>query len=189
MHEMRSARGRGHVILRELWLSDSAARFSALRTGAAARNAARPRAAALIAGIVTGVVILLAALGVGLYFGLRGDDTGKPGGSMASSSTVHTASSASDDTEATTVAVALLQEGEILLEAAGDAGPESFTGETFVPEGPPPSLNLPAITLSPTITVPTGVTTTVPAGVTTTVPGAVQVAAVSGRQTGSLRRV
>ena len=34
-------------------------------------------------------------------------------------------------------------EGEIFLEAAGNSGPESFTGETFVPAGPTPTLNIP----------------------------------------------
>lgn len=122
----------------------------------------------LIAGLVTAAVILLALLGVGLYFGLRGDDTDKPGGSASSSSAVGPTS----PTSATTEPTAVQQEGEILLEAAGEAGPESFTGETFVPEGPPPSLNLPTTTLAPT--------TTVPAGVTTTAPATVKVAAVSG---------
>lgn len=122
----------------------------------------------MIAGLVTAVVILLAGLGVGLYFGLRGDDTDKPGGNASSSSTVGPTS----PTSATAEPTAVQQEGEILLEAAGKAGPESFTGETFVLEGPPVSLNLPTTTLAPT--------TTVPVGVTTTAPGTVKVAAVSG---------
>ncbi|MHB8867621.1 MAG: DUF6777 domain-containing protein [Thermoleophilia bacterium] len=122
----------------------------------------------MIAGLVAAVVILLAGLGVGLYFGLRGDDTDKSGGNASSSSTVGSTSADSTATEPTVVQ----QEGEIFLEAAGEAGAESFTGETFVPEGPPPSLNLPTTTLAPT--------TTVSVGVTTTDPGTVKVAAVSG---------
>jgi hypothetical protein len=122
----------------------------------------------MIAGLVTAVVILLAGLGVGLCFGLRGDDTDNPGGTASSSSTVSPTSLASATTETT----AAQQQGEIFLEAAGTAGAESFTGETFVPESPPSSLNLPTTTLAPT--------TTVPVGATTATPGSAQVAAVSG---------
>lgn len=89
----------------------------------------------LIAGVVTGVVILLAALAVGLYFGLRGDGKDDP----SDTSTVRPTSTASTST---TEAAFKQEEGEILLEAVGTAGPNSFTGETFVPAGPPPSLNI-----------------------------------------------
>jgi hypothetical protein len=133
--------------------------------------------------VVIGVVILLAALGVGLYFGLRGD-----GKDDASDATTARTTSTSTASTSTTEATFKQDEGEILLEAAGKAGPEPFTGETFVAAGPPPSMNLPTTTLAPTTTVPAGATTTLPAGatttappaVTTTAPGGVQVASVTG---------
>ena len=59
------------------------------------------------------------------------------------------------------------QEGEIFLEAAGAAGPESLPGETFVSAGPAPTLNIPTTTI-PATTIPTA---TVPSA--TTVAGAV----------------
>ena len=71
----------------------------------------------LIAGVVIGVVILLAAVGVALYFGLRGD--GKD--DVSDTSTVRTTSTASTST---TEAVFKQDEGEILLEAVGTAGPD-----------------------------------------------------------------
>lgn len=57
-------------------------------------------------------------------------------------------------------------EGEILLESAGIAGPESFTGEAFVSMGPPSTLDM--------------TTTTTEATATTTIVQGVQVQSVSG---------
>ncbi len=126
----------------------------------------------LIAGVVVGVVVLLAALGVGLYFGLRGD--GKDDVNVTT-----TARTTSTAPTSTTEAAFKQDEGEILLEAVGSAGPDSFAGETFVPAGPPSTLNIPT-TLAPVTTLPAGATTTAPPPVTTTAPGTVQVASVTG---------
>lgn len=64
------------------------------------------------------------------------------------------------------------EEGEIFLEAAGTPGPESFTGETFVPAGPPSTLNIPTSTTMSTAT-------SLPA-TTTVAGGGIQVASQLG---------
>lgn len=69
------------------------------------------------------------------------------------------------------------QPGEIFLEAAGQAGPESFTGETFLPVGPPSTLNIPTTTIPPAVTSSTDTASTT----TTTAPGgAIQLTSYSG---------
>ncbi len=119
----------------------------------------------LIIGIVAAVLVALAGIGVGVYFALRDDDSDK----TTSSTTTKTGSSDAD-------AVFVQEEGEIFLEPAGSAGPESFTGELFVPTGPTTTLNIPGTTL------PSRVTTTLPKGTgtspTTTAAGGAQVAQV-----------
>jgi hypothetical protein len=138
----------------------------------------------LIIGLVGAGVILVAALAVGLYFGLRGDDSDD---TASGNTTVTSSSFASDTTEATAESTVAQQEGEILLEAASKAGPDPFTGETFVPAGPPPSLNLPTTTLAPPTTVPVGAPTTL--AVATTMAGGCTGGRRFGRQAGSLWRV
>jgi len=119
----------------------------------------------LIIGIVAAVLVALAGIGVGVYFALRDNDSDK----TTSSTTTKTGSSDAD-------AVFVQEEGEIFLEPAGSAGPESFTGELFVPTGPTTTLNIPGTTL------PSRVTTTLPKGTgtspATTAAGGAQVAQV-----------
>ena len=69
---------------------------------------------------------------------------------VASSTSLTAQPAASDtatsETTPSTEAAFVQGEGEIFLEAIGKAGPESFTGETFVPVGPPSTLNIPTST-------------------------------------------
>ena len=83
----------------------------------------------------------------------------------AASSTSSTASSTTSSTEAALIQ----QEGEIFLEPAGTSGPESFTGETFVPVGP-----------TSTLSIPTSTTTTQTLSTTTVPGGPIQLASYSG---------
>ncbi len=76
-------------------------------------------------GPLIAIVVIAAALGG--YFGLRG-------------------SGETDTTDETGGEVFVQQEGEILLEPAGSAGPESFAEEMFVPTGPTSTLNIPTST-------------------------------------------
>lgn len=87
----------------------------------------------IILGLVAVAVIVLAAAGVGLYFGLRGggDDQVLVGQDVSQES------------------------GEIFLEAAGSAGSDSFAGEAFVPTTPS---STPEIFV--TTTIPVGPATT-----------------------------
>ena len=85
-------------------------------------------------------------------------------------------SSTSSTTTSSTEPPLVLQEGEIYLEAASVAGPESFAGETFLPSGPTSTLNIPTTTIPAALT-----TTTARTGATTTmVPGTVQIASYKG---------
>lgn len=88
----------------------------------------------IIIGSVVAAVVILAGLGVGLFFGLRGDDTTASDGPTKMSAVSTTSTTEKSFTQA---------EGEIFLEAVGTAGPESFTGELFVSKGPQISFNLP----------------------------------------------
>jgi hypothetical protein len=85
----------------------------------------------LIVGSVVAGIIVLAGLGLGLYFGLRGDDSEKGGSSTSTSATGE---------------AFVQKDGEVFLEGAGEVGPESFTDETFVPVGPASTLNIPTTT-------------------------------------------
>lgn len=117
----------------------------------------------LIIGIVAAVIVLVGA-GVGIFFALRTDDGKSTSGGQAN-----------DSTPTTLVAFAQ-EEGEIFLEPAGTAGPESFTGEAFVPVGPTSTLDIPGTTLL-SRTMPTS-----PASTNDTTPSssAIQVASYSG---------
>lgn len=84
------------------------------------------------------IAVIVIAGALGGFFALRhGGDGGESGGE-----------------------VFVQQEGEILLEPAGSAGPESFAGETFVPSGPTTTLNIPTSatvsTQAPTTTASAG---------------------------------
>ena len=87
--------------------------------------------------------------------------------------------SSTSTTEATTTTSTeppfVQQEGEIFLDAAGAEGPDSFTGETFLPAGPTSTLNIPTTTIPASLT-----TTTAGTGATTTVPGTVQLVSYKG---------
>lgn len=127
----------------------------------------RPRRTGLIVGIVAATLVVLAGIGVGVYFALRGDSD------KTSSDTTGKSGST------TTLEVAFVQgEGEIFLEPAGVAGPESFAGEVFVPLGPTTTLNIPGTTLPGKRT--TTVTTKTTGSGTTASTGATQVATYSG---------
>lgn len=128
----------------------------------------KPRRTGLIIGVIAAAIVLIGG-GIGVYFALRGD-TNK----------TSTTTAAGQTTASTTTQVAFVQaEGEIFLEPAGLAGPESFTGETFVPVGPTTTLNIPGTTLPGLLT-----STTQPGATATTgTPpsgGSVQVASYSG---------
>lgn len=101
--------------------------------------AARPRKSNLLAWLIPLVVVILIGAGVGAYFGFWYHK----GGTFAQN------------------------EGEILLEASGVAGPDSFAGEQFVALGPSTTLKIPnpQVTL-PQVTLPLVTTTT--SGATTT---------------------
>jgi len=122
----------------------------------------------LIVGSVVAAIIVLAGLGVGLYFGLRGHDSGKTTVTSSTSSSLASTSGAQ--------AAFAQKGGEIFLEAAGTAGPESFTGETFVPVGPSSTLNIPTTT-GPSLAT---TTTTQPASTITTVERSVQLVSYAG---------
>ncbi len=149
--------------------------------------AGRNRTGLIIGSVVAGVVVL-AGLGVGLYFGLRGDDSDN---TSSSRTTVTSHSTSSSGSTSTTEAAFVQKEGEIFLEPVGMAGPDSFGGETFVPAVPMPTPNIfTAGSQIPgaTTTVLGGVLTTVLGGPTTTLAvttnttagGGVQVASYSG---------
>ena len=127
----------------------------------------------LIIGSVVGGIIVLAALGVGLYFGLRGNDSD---GAISSRTTIISSALSSSPSVTAAEAAFLQNEGEIFLEPAGNAGPESFTGETFVPAGPSSTLNIPTTTPASLA----NSTTTQPVSTKTTVGGTVQVASYTG---------
>ena len=133
----------------------------------------KPSRAGLVIGSAVAAVILLAALGVGLYFGLRGSDSAD---AISSGPTVTLASSPGSASTAPATAASVQNEGEIFLEPVDSAGPDSFAGETFVPGGPASTLNIPTTTpaslASSTTTQP--ISTTAPDG------GVVQVAAYTG---------
>jgi hypothetical protein len=109
--------------------------------------AARPRKSNLLAWLIPLVVVVLIGAGVGAYFGFWYHK----GGTFAQN------------------------EGEILLEASGVAGPDSFAGEQFVALGPSttlkipnPQVTLPQVTPPLVTTTTTGATTTSQAASTTT---------------------
>lgn len=64
---------------------------------------------------------------------------------QAATSTSSSSTSSSETTTSTEPAFTQ-KAGEIFLEAAGEAGPESFTGEEFLPAGPPTTLSIPTST-------------------------------------------
>lgn len=87
---------------------------------------------------------------------------------VTSSTDMAATSSTSSSSTSSTEPVFVQEEGEIFLEAAGTAGPESFAGETFVPVGP-----------TSTLSIPTSTTTLAPL-TTTQAAGTVQVASYTG---------
>jgi hypothetical protein len=105
----------------------------------------------LLTWLIPLIVVIAVGAGLGAYFGTRG----------------HHPESAAN---ATAGAAFSQQEGEILLEPSGQAGPDSFAGEQFVAQGPTTTLNIPspAITLPAMTTTTTASTTTTSASTTTT---------------------
>ena len=132
----------------------------------------------LIIGSVIAAIVVLAGLGVGLYFGLRGDGSEETASSKTTVATSSSTSTSASTSTSTTEAAFAQGEGEIFLEAAGKAGPEPFTGETFVPVGPPPTLNIPTSSTASSTTTSAGTATTQPA--TATTAAGVQVVSVAG---------
>jgi hypothetical protein len=96
--------------------------------------------------------------------------TGSPTSLVVATTTPPTSSTTTSSTEPPFVQ----GEGEIFLDAAGQAGPESFTGETFLPAGPPSTLNIPTST-----TLPLATSTTLP-GSTGTTSGGLQLTSYTG---------
>ena len=133
--------------------------------------AARPRKSNLLAWLIPLVVVILIGAGVGAYFGFWYHK----GGTFAQN------------------------EGEILLEASGVAGPDSFAGEQFVALGPSttlkipnPQVTLPQATVPLVTTTTTGATTTSQEASTTTASTAEtgdRVGSLSGGHAGALRRI
>jgi hypothetical protein len=136
----------------------------------------------LIVGSVVAAVVLLAGLGVGLYFGLRGDGSDN---TTSSKSTVTSSSTGSSASTSTTEEVFAQKEGEIFLEPVGTAGPDSFGGETFVPAVPaatPHIFTTTSLVAGATTTVLGGAATTAPGGATTTTPAVTTTTAGGGVQ-------
>ena len=100
---------------------------------AAAYAAPRPAKSKLLYWLIPLIVVILAGAGLGAYFGFFYHK----GAALAQ------------------------KEGEILLEAAGVAGPDSFAGEQFVIPGPTTTLSIPnpKVTL-PQVALPLAATTT-----------------------------
>lgn len=125
----------------------------------------------IIVGSAVAAVIVLAALGVGLYFGLRGDGNDQPAVGEPPVTTI----SSSDESTSATEASFVQEEGEIFLEPAGDAGPDSFAGEVFLSATP---TSVPAILTTTSLS--GGTDTTLPAATTSTAAGTVQMTTMVG---------
>lgn len=121
-----------------------------------------PRRTGLIIGIIAGVLVLLAGIGVGVYFLVR-DRSGETTASATTSTEGTNLEGTDDGNEPFNQA-----EGEIFLEPAGVPGPESFAGELFVVKGSTTTLSIPGTTLPLPTTTKTGTS------------AAIQVASVSG---------
>ncbi len=93
----------------------------------------------------TSVVALLVVL-VAVIAGCSGGE-GQTTSTMAGPPTSIVVASTIPTTTTTTEPPFVLAGDEIYLEAAGSAGPEAFTGEVFLPSGPPSTLNIPTTTV------------------------------------------
>jgi hypothetical protein len=105
--------------------------------------------------LIAVIALIVVGGGLGSYFAFRTDATTTTGRVVKSSTTTSPTTSSSSNG-----AAFVQKEGEIFLEAAGTAGPESFGGETFVPAGPTSTLHIPTSTtkaLSTTTATGTGV--------------------------------
>jgi hypothetical protein len=114
------------------------------QAAAPAPAATKPHRSRYLAWLIPLIVVVLVGAGLGVYFGFFSNR---------------------DITDALSHDVAeafVQQEGEILLEPSGAAGPESFSGEQFVVPGPTTTLSIP----NPQVTLPPLNTTTVPASTT-----------------------
>jgi hypothetical protein len=142
---------------------------------------ARPSRSRLLAWLIPLVVVILAGGGLGGYFAARhgggnssgttlaagaAGSAGSSGSSTSSSAPAAAVTSSSSSTSSSTTSSTeppfVQQEDEILLEPSGTAGPDSYTGETFVVVGPTTTLSIPT-----TVTLPTPSTSTTPTTSTT----------------------
>ena len=104
---------------------------------APAYGAAQPKKSTLLYWLIPVIALILVGAGLGAYFGFWYNND-------------------ADD-------AFVQQEGEILLEPSGVAGPDSFAGEQFVVAGPTTTLKIP----NPQVTLPPVTTTTAQATSTT----------------------